>query len=231
MGTCPENALAGIDAALASGVDAIECDVRATSDGVLVLLHDATLERTTGDSRPLASVTAASLAASVRVRDPFERLDPQPVPTLAEALARVNGRAVLAIEVKEADIERAVARAVREARAAAWCWIWAFDPAVARACRTILREVPVALNVGPATLERLELPYVELAAREGFAAVSLDHRLVDAASVEAAHRRGLAVYTWTVDEPADIERVRDAGVDAICGNFPDRIHAALRFGV
>src|SRR5688572_33459399 len=98
MGTRPENTVAGIEAALADGVDAIECDVRATADGVPVLMHDASLDRATGDPRLVSEVTAADLAANVRVRDPFGRLDPQLVPTLAEALARVGGRATLAIE-------------------------------------------------------------------------------------------------------------------------------------
>jgi glycerophosphoryl diester phosphodiesterase len=227
MGTCPENTLAGIDAALADGVDAIECDVRATADGVVALMHDAPLERTTGDPRLLAEVAAADIAANVRVRDPFGRLEPQPVPTLAEALDRVGGRATLVIEVKEPGIEAAVAAAVRDGHAAAWCWIWAFDPEVGRACRAVLPEVPVGLNVSPTLPMGLDAWYVDRAVREGFAAVSLDYRLVDAASVEAAHHRGLAVYTWTVDEPADIERVRDAGVDAICGNFPDRISKGI----
>lgn len=230
MGTCPENTLAGIDAALADGVDAIECDVRATADGVVVLLHDETLGHTTGDPRPLADVVAADLEASVRVRDPFGRLEPQPVPTLAEALARIDGRAILAIEIKEAGIEERVADIVRAANAVEWCWVWAFDPRVAQASRLALPEVPVALNVSAASFERLPEPYVDITVRLGLAAVSLEHRLVDAGSVETARRRGLAVYTWTVDEYTDIERVRSAGVDAICGNFPDRTRAALADG-
>lgn len=228
MGTMPENTLAGIDAALADDVDGVEIDVRATRDGRVVLLHDATLERTTGDARVLVDIGADDLA-SVRTR-PIHGVEAQPVPSLAEALDRVGGRAILVIEVKQRGIQEAVAAEVRAAAAAEWCWIWAFDPEVAIACRAALPEVPVGLNVSRGSLERYGYAdeAATLAVRHGLAAVSMSHDMVDDASVRAIHRRGLAAYTWIVDEPADLARVRDAGVDAICSNFPPRVYAAVR---
>jgi glycerophosphoryl diester phosphodiesterase len=227
MGTMPENTLAGIDAAIADGADGVEIDVRATSDGRVVLLHDATLERTTGDPRVLVDVSAEELA-TVRTR-PIHGVSAQPVPSLAEALDRVGGRAILVIEVKQRGIQEAVAAEVRAAAAAQWCWIWAFDPEVAIACRAALPEVPVGLNLQPGSLERYGYTgdAVPLAVRQGFAALSMSHDLVDEARVRLLHRRGLAAYTWTVDEASDLARVRDAGVDAICSNFPPRVHAAI----
>lgn len=227
MGTMPENTLAGIEAALGDGVDGVEIDVRATRDGRVVLLHDATLERTAADARVLADLTTEELAL-LRTR-PFGDIPPQPVPSLAETLDCVSGRAILVIEVKQRGIHEAVAAEVRAAGSAEWCWIWAFDPEVAVACRAALPEVPVGLNVSRGSLERFGHvgDAVPLAVRHGFAAVSLSHDLVDGASVLAAHRRGLAVYTWTVDEAWDIARVRDAGVDAVCSNFPRRVDAVL----
>ena len=74
MGTSPENSLEGIAGALLDGVDAIEVDVRASRDGVAMLLHDATLARTHGDARPLEMLTATEARALG-------------VPTLDDALA------------------------------------------------------------------------------------------------------------------------------------------------
>lgn len=227
MGTMPENTLAGIDAALRDGVDGVEIDVHATADGYVVLLHDDSLARTTGDPRDVSRVTLAELR-TVRVQPIHDHPTPEPVPTLDEVLARIAGRCLLAIEVKQSDIENAVARAVRAAAAAAWCWIWAFDPAVAAAHRRVLPEVPVALNSGPGAPERYGYPSaVEYAAGAELAAVSLHHSLIDPSTVEAAHARGLRIFTWTVDEPGDIERVAAAGVDGICGNFPPRIRSVV----
>lgn len=229
MGTMPENTLAGIDAAIADGVDGVEIDVRATRDGRVVLLHDPTLERTAGDPRALVDVSGDELGA-VHTR-PIHGVAAQPVPSLAETLDRVAGRAILVIEVKQRGIQEAVAAEVRAAAAAEWCWVWAFDPEVAIACREALPEVPVGLNLSRWSLERYG-DAVLLAVRQGFAALSMSHDLVDEGRVHAIHSRGLAAYTWTVDEASDLARVRDAGVDAICSNFPPRVDAAIgRSGV
>ncbi len=218
MGTMPENTLAGVDQAILEGAGGVEIDVRATRDGEIVLLHDSSLERTTGDPRALADVTAEELSA-VRVSALHAYAEPQPVPTLAQTLERVDGRAILVIEIKQPGVEADVARLVRAADAAERCWIWAFDPAVCTASRRELPETPVALNVNPRSGERFGFDsYLDVAEREGLAAVSLAHAMIDADEVARAHERGLAVYTWTVNEPADIERMRDAGVDAICGD-------------
>ncbi len=227
MGTMPENTLAGISAAIADGVDAIEVDVRATADGVPVLLHDSSLQRTTGDPRELSEVTSAALS-ELRVADPYDDAGPQPVPTLAAALALVDGRCTLVLEVKQAGIEQAIAATVREAAAAASCWLWAFDPSVAAAVSEALPEVPASLLVGhlDSALDGPESP-LQLARGAGFAGVSLHHSLVTAAAVATARGYGLSVYTWTVNDDADIRRVRDAGVDGICGNYPPRIALAL----
>ncbi len=222
MGTMPENTLAGIDAALADDVDGVEVDVRATRDGVAVLMHDATLERVTGDARELSAVAAEELAGlRVSGRDGGEA---RPVPTLAEALARIAGRYILVIEMKERGIVAAAAEAVRAAGAASWCWVWASDPTVCAASRAALPESPAALIVGARSTGRPGLDhYVELAARSGLAAVNLHRSLATGRAVEEAHRAGLAVYCWTVNEPDEIERVIAAGVDAVCGDYPPRI--------
>ena len=227
MGTMPENTLAGIEAAVRDGADAVEIDVRATQDGRVVLLHDATLARTTGDARVLVDISAHDLAG-VHTQ-PVGDVPPQPVPSLAEALDCLAGRGILVVEIKQRGIHEAVAAEIRAAAAAGWCWIWAFDPEVGFACRAALPDVPVGLNVQRGSLERYGYTDdpVALAVRHGFAAVSLSHDLVDPSSVGAAHRRGLAVYTWTVDQASEVTRVCDAGVDAICTNFPRRVNTTL----
>jgi glycerophosphoryl diester phosphodiesterase len=234
MGDSPENSLAGIDAALASGADAVEIDVRCTRDGRVVLLHDETLERTTGDPRRIVDVDYADLA-EVRLQPLAPSEGTHPIPTLAEALERVASRALLVVEVKQTDIEDAVATEIRAAGAAGWCWLWAFNPDVATACRATIPEVPVTLNVSARSLERYGLTggdpvdaAISLAVRGGFAAVSLDHSLVDGDAVLRAKRRGLSVYTWTVNERADIERTWQAGVDAICSDVPELVRATIR---
>ena len=223
----PENTIVGVEAAMAAGADGIEIDVRATSDGVPVLLHDETLERTAGDARAVSSLTLAELQ-QVRVL-PLHGVAAQPVPTLAEVLAAIAGRAILVIEIKQAGIEEEIARVVREADAEGWCWVWTFSPDVGIACRRVMPGVPVGLNTAPGVLPRYgyEDDPIGLCVREGFAAVSWNHATVDAALVREGQLRGLATYCWTVDEPEDIERVFRAGADAICTDFPVRVQAVM----
>ena len=114
MGLCPENTIVGIEAAIGSGVDGVEIDVRVTRDGVPVLMHDASLERTTGDARDVEAVTLGELR-ELSVIDPHGDTGPQPVPTFEEALAATVATH-LVIEVKQTGIEEVVARAVRDAR-------------------------------------------------------------------------------------------------------------------
>lgn len=222
MGSMPENTVAGIEAAIAAGADGVEGDVRLSRDGIAVLLHDETLERTTGDPRTLAEVTGAELRR-LRVLDPHGRAGPQPVPTLAEALRAVNGRCLLVVEIKEMVAVTAVARDIRAAGAETWCWAWAFDPAVAVASHGALPDVPVSLLVAPGSEREYgyDSPY-NLAARSGFAGVSLARPLTDAGAIAAAHTRGLSLYCWTVDDPEEMLALAETGVDAICSNFPER---------
>jgi len=227
MGTMPENTLAGIDAAFAGGADAVEIDVRATSDGELVLMHDATLERTVGDPRPPGDVSLEELR-TLEVIDPFDGVGTQPIPTFDETLACVAGRGLLVIELKEGSLEERVAAAVRAHRAADWSWIWTFQPDVVAASRAAMPEVPAWLTFSSRSAAYLgDVDPFEFAPRVGAAGISVAYRDITPELVERARRRGLLVATWTVNEPDDLARMRDAGVDAICGDFPDRTLTAI----
>lgn len=227
MGTMPENTLAGIDAAFASGADAVEIDVRATADGELVLMHDATLDRTVGDARDPGDVTLEEFRR-LEALDPFDDAGPQPIPTFDETLACVAGRGLLVIELKEAGLEERVAAAVRAHNAADWSWIWCFQPAVVEASRAAMPEVPAWLTTSSRAAAYLgDVDPFEFAPRVGAAGLSVSHRDITPELIDRARKRGLLVATWTVNDPDDLARVRDAGVDAICGDFPDRTLAAL----
>ena len=80
------------------------------------------------------------------------------------------------------------------------------------------------------TSMRASVPYrvPRLARRAGAGAVMLQHRLVTRSSVERAHAVGLPVLAWTVDEPADLERVEEAGVDGVITNDPRIFVATLK---
>jgi len=108
----PENSIAALDNTLAAGPAMVELDVRATSDGVLVLLHDATLDRTTTGSGAIAKTAYAALA-DVRLRDPDGRVTGHSIPTLNDALTAANGKGLVLLDIKPALTEAVVAAVAR----------------------------------------------------------------------------------------------------------------------
>ena len=223
MGLCPENTIVGIEAAIASGVDGVEIDVRATRDGVPVLMHDASLERTTRDPRDVEAVTLEELRA-VQVIDPHGDAGPQPIPTFAEALD-ATAATHLVIEVKQTGIEDLVARAVREADALGRTSLCAFDAGVCAASAEVMPDVPVSLLAAP---NRDVAEVLAQAADLGLAGVSLHYSMVDEQLVGDAHDAGLTVATWTVNAEVDVRRMHGAGVDLICGDYPERLVEVVR---
>ena len=142
MGTHPENRLAGLEAALASGVDGVEVDLRATRDGRVVLLHDRSLARTHGISRDIEALDYGELLALTRMT--------QPVPPLEDALALAAGRVRLVLDVKQPSIARNLRKLLRLYRGQIEAWVWTHDPAIARECiDTLDPTIPVSLIVRP----------------------------------------------------------------------------------
>ena len=225
-GTHAENTLAGIEASLAVGCEAIEIDVRATRDGALVLMHDATLQRTTGDPRAVAAVTLEKLRARrVTTTATGATVPGEPRPTLDEALAAIDGRAAVVVDFVLDAIADACVQAVNAAHAGPWTWWTAHPPKLARhlaeSCpgsRSFLGWTP---RDGFAHAPEQAL---EIAERHGLAGLMANHRYIDESAVWHARRAGLAVYCWTVNDPERMTRLIEMGVDGITTDYP----AALR---
>lgn len=224
-GHAPENTLAGVRAALALGVDAIEVDVHGTADRVPVLIHDATVDRTTNGSGAVAALTVAQLRrldAGARACD--GRFAGERIPTLAEALDLTRGRCLLVVEIKPAGIEREVVAVLRPA--ADDVMVWSFLPEVVARVRELAPAIPCAL-LSPALAGRAPDALFRAALQAGQQAVALHHGSVDAELVHRAARRGLTVFAWTADEPDEHRRLLAAGAAGIVTNYPDRLRAVL----
>jgi len=106
-----ENALDGIRICSAAGIDIVEIDVRTTSDGELVLMHDATVDRTTDGSGAVNTLSAVAIAALRQRREgggPDAALTDRRVPTLAQALRAARGGATVNLDVKDADLHKVI---------------------------------------------------------------------------------------------------------------------------
>jgi glycerophosphoryl diester phosphodiesterase len=217
-GHAPENTLAGIRKAIELGSEAIEIDVQASADGVPVLMHDLTVDRTTTGSGAIAALSLAELRAL--------DVGGEPVPTLAEVLDLTMGKVLLVMEIKQPGIEEQIARVVHEKQALDDVMAWSFYPPALEGMRVAEPRIPCALLVAGESMPQWD-KMRSLALRLGVQGVSVFTPGIDARIVEDCRRRGLALYTWTPDTETAIERAIRAGVDGVCSNFPDRVVAVL----
>lgn len=229
-----ENTLAAFSAALDLGLTHLETDARATSDGVAVLLHDPDLARTTGRAVPVSALTWAELG-EVRVAGVHR------VPRVEEVLDAFP-EAVLNIDVKDPRAVRPLAEAVRRADAQDRTVVAAFDGRRARAVQHLVpgvaRSAGMAGSAGArlaAALERLS-PTLgrRLLARAaaGADALQLPERagrlsVITPRLVDLAHQVGLQVHVWTVDDPVDMDRLLDLGVDGLMSDRADLLCQVL----
>lgn len=215
----PENTLASIRTGLARGVAGVEIDVRATADGVAVLMHDETVDRTTDGSGRVDTTTLRDLRRlNAAARWSGRAVGYERPPTLTEALRAVDGRARVFIEVKPAGIERAVVAAIAEADARDWVEVHSFLDDVLVGVRAIDPGTVVAL----VTAVRPDDP-VEAAIRAGASGVAMWCELVrrDPGIVDRARQAGLRCYVWTVNDAATYEWLGTLGVDAVITDSPD----------
>jgi len=218
-GTHAENTMAGIEAALDDGADAVEFDLRATADGDLVLLHDPSLLRTAGDPRAVENVSTEDLRhlALIDTRT-FEVAGV--VPLLAEALDLLAGRAIPVIDVK-APVESALAAVLeRRGRSPAWAWTNDLEAAV-RLRKALPASVRVSLIVGGDAVERHgALALLDYASRMGLSGLVVEQDILSGLWVEAAETRGLECYCGNVTRSEQALRALRVGVRAICADTP-----------
>lgn len=228
-----ENTLAAFQGAVRVGCSHLETDVRATADGVAVLCHDEDLSRLTGGVRagPVGSLSWAELSRlRVAGTEPFARLD-ELLGTFPDAL--VN------IDVKEDPAVGPVLSALRRTGAADRVGIASFSPVRAARLRRVLGPSVAVSATPPEVLAWMVGAALGRPGRpgrgRGAAPVSYQvpervrgRAVVTARTVAAAHRSGRQVHVWTVDDPADMDRLLDLGVDGIVSDRPDVLAGVLR---
>lgn len=236
----PENALPSFKLALAAGADLIELDYRHSRDGVPVVIHDATLDRTTDASKRWGAGRIrvdAKTAAEIHALDAGSwfglKFAGAKVPLLTEALDLINGVGrVTLIERKAGDAKTCV-ELLRSKKLINRVIVIAFDWQFLRQLhelepRLLLGALgpPTVLINGrkPGATRRrlrpcLNARWLDLLAPTGARLVAWNKR-VAAASVKLAHERGLKIWVYTVDDPKSAIRLIDMGADGIITNDP-----------
>jgi glycerophosphoryl diester phosphodiesterase len=230
----PENTLAAFDLGLAAGADGLELDVHLSADGIPVVHHDATLDRTTSASGPLAARTAAELARidagcrfAARGAFPF-RNQGVGIPTLAEVLRRYRDpRIIVEMKVNSREMGEAVARDVRQAGAVERVCAAGYGARSIAAARAALPEMACSACHAEVRLAVYRTWARWPARRVRYGGYQVPEqtgtlRIVSRRFIRYAHRAALKVQVWIVDQEHDMWRLLEWGVDGLISNRPDR---------
>ena len=233
----PENTIDAFDNGLALGADGLEIDVHLSRDGVVVVHHDTGLERTTDSRGPISAFTAAELArvdagywfqnASNGAGEfPFRGRGVR-IPTLREVLQRYRtARFIIELKMNDPELAHRTVDEIRAADALDRVALGAFGGRVLRAARAYEPRIPTGAGTEETRwalyrswirwpLGRTKYREFQVPERAGATTI------VTPRFVTYAHRAGIAVKVWTVDDPADMRRLLDWGADALITDRPD----------
>ncbi|WP_094766527.1 glycerophosphodiester phosphodiesterase [Pseudozobellia thermophila] len=216
MGHETENTLASIQSAIDLNVDMIEIDVFKIKSGEIVVFHDDQVDRLTDGKGDIESFSFPELRK-------LKLEGGHTIPTLQEVLDLMDARVDLNIELKGADTAEDVNRIIGEyTDDKGWKLsdfiISSFRWDELRAMRAANATIPIAVLTGEDPVEAIPV------ARElGAEAINPSYKRLTAENSKAIKEAGLKIYPWTVNDPEDIAKMKDFGVDGIITNYPERI--------
>ena len=240
----PENTLAAFSRAIQDGADGIEFDVRLSSDGVAVVIHDDTLNRTGLVSGAVSALTAAQLQ-QIDVGSWFTKktggqtFSKETIPTLAAVFDLfASNNAVLYVEMKCAELQAAalaetLVRQIDESKMRERAVVESFALSAIAEVKRIDPRVRTAALFEPRLskpVSTLRIQTILKLARQHHAdEIALHHTLARTAVVQTAKDEGFEVVVWTVDDVTWIERARANGIKALISNNP-RVMVEARNG-
>jgi glycerophosphoryl diester phosphodiesterase len=238
-GDRPENTLLSFEAALAQGAQILESDIHISRDGVPILLHDPTLERTTdghGDASQASWAELSALDAGIRFKDvngttPFRGKGVR-IPSLEQAFERFPD-AYFNLEIKSPgqDTIRSTLDLVERFERADRTLLAAGEDAIMRALRAALATRSLQPAVGASLGEivaAISSAIDGCAMPTGVMALQIPSTfggkpLATREFVDHAHRHDVQVHVWTINELSEIEALLDLGVDGIVTDHPGRM--------
>jgi glycerophosphoryl diester phosphodiesterase len=225
-GRFPENTIRAFAAAIEAGAQMCELDVQRSRDGAVVVIHDDTVDRTTDGRGAVSAMTLYELKrldAGVRFGNHFKG---ERIPMLDEVFALTDGRCGLNIEIKSDGVEREfchlVCRTITSHGALATAMVSSFDWNALAIVRDFEPRIRIGLLASRSPLRLLNAAF-EMSAES----INPKVDIVTEELCVAAHKRNLNVYTWTVDEPAQMRQLIALGVEGIMTNYPERLRELM----
>lgn len=221
--------MAAFRLAFEQSADWIELDVHQTADGHVVVLHDFTLQRTTGDRRPVKALSLKEIKKLDAGSWWDKSFRSEGVPTLNEVLEFARDRIRVQIELKRGSsfypgIEQRLLEAVHRSGAAKRVAISSFDLSGLRSLRGIDRKI----TLGLLTRKTKHREILADAESLGVRSIHISTHRLSPILLKEAHSVGLPVYIYTVNRPAMMARYLSMGADGLFTNYPDRLRDLLR---
>ena len=226
----PENTIAAFDLALASGVPAIELDTMLTRDGVPVVIHDRTVERTTNGRGRIDDLTLAQVQALDAGEKFSAEFRGEGIPTLEQVFQRYQGKLLINVELKNYHapldaLPKTVVDLVRKMQNQDSLIFSSFNSVNLMRIKKLLPEARLALLVENSLGGRV------LASRAfSFISPHFIHphtSYITPDYLAREHARGRRVNVWTVNDMAAAARFRDWGIDGMIGDDPGELSAIL----
>jgi glycerophosphoryl diester phosphodiesterase len=245
QGLNPPNTLEAFEASVRLGCDVLETDLRLTRDGVLVTLHDETIDRTSDGTGRALDFSLAELKQrnfGAKFKDPTGAQPfnehPARLATLEE-LFQAFSRVPMVLEIKDrgpSGIKAAetLVRLIRDYQREQSVIVASFDDATLAAFRersggTVFTATPMGVTQSHVILARLGLSWFAPVGQQAMQipVSKLGYRLDFPALIRGAHRRNMAVHYWTINLPDEMKRLIELGADGIMTDRPDLLKSVL----
>ena len=226
----PENTLVSYKQALEAGAPIVELDLHRSKDGVIVLMHDDTLERTTNGTGNVNDMTLEQLKALDAGSWKDAKYAGERVPTLEELAELCKGKTVMMLDLKDpvrgdeiAPVLKRVGIESDQVIVAPW------ETDQAAGLKPYLPDTPMILLHSriPAEYATNGDAFFEGLKRMGFSGFSLRWMHLSQTFVDDAHRHGMKVHTWTLNDPEDISGAALMGIDGVITDDPAATTACL----
>lgn len=225
-----ENTIRSFQNALTAGADGLEFDVRKTKDDKLVVIHDLAVDRTTNGKGKVSELSYADLS----------KLDAgfgEAIPLLSVVLDKFAGKLLLNIELKESGVEEMVkaeilGRGLHKLPYDKSTVVSAFDQddndpdadSSWEQLKVFAPEIPIALLAQASKIQRMgEGEFVKKAKEYGAIAIHPESTGVTSSLIDLAHQEGMMVNVWTANDPQEIQKLKELGVDGFISDFVERL--------
>ncbi|BAI62499.1 putative glycerophosphoryl diester phosphodiesterase [Methanocella paludicola SANAE] len=210
----PENTMLSFKRAIDIGVDWIEFDLRKTKDGVLVVIHDEKVDRTTNGEGMIRDMTLEGLQG-------LDAGDGQRIPSLAEVIALAKGRVGMDMEIKEAGTEEDVVDAILRSDIKSSCMVSSFILDSVK----LVKEMDSGITTAAIMDKMPDDPRHCLDMLSGMRAdaVMLSKKIATPPFVGQIRRQGLKVGIWNADTLDEIEKFAAMDPYYLCSNYPERL--------